>query len=567
MPTSRLSPERRTAALEAMAAGPLDVLVIGGGVVGAGTALDAASRGLTVGLVEMRDWASGTSSASSKLIHGGLRYLEMLDFRLVREALSERDLLLDRLAPHLVKRLPFLYPLHGHTWERAYVGAGLLLYDGLAAAPGHRRVLPAHRHLSRRTVGRLAPALDLSTVTGAVQYYDAQVDDARFVLTLVRTAAAYGTLAANRARAVDLVRDGGRVVGAVIEDDETGVRRTVRAKVVVAAAGVWTEDVLRLAGAGPAQGPSLHVRASKGIPLVVPRDRIRSSTGIITKTATSVLFVIPWGRHWILGTTDTPWDLELKRPPASARDIAYLLDAVNAHLTSPLTPADVEGCYAGLRPLLYAEGRHTTDLSREHAVISPAPGLVVVAGGKYTTYRVMARDAVDAATAAIGGLLPGSVTERLPLLGADGYAARWNQRHLLARQAGLHVAQVEHLLNRYGSAADEVLELMAERPELSEPVPGAEDYLAAELVYGVSHEGAGHLTDLLSRRTRIVFETFDRGLAAAAYAASQVAGLLGWDAAEVDAQVATYRRRIAAQRASETSADDATAVAALGTES
>jgi glycerol-3-phosphate dehydrogenase len=546
-----------------MGTAPLDVLVIGGGVVGAGVALDAASRGLTVGMVEMRDWAAGTSSASSKLIHGGLRYLQKLDFRLVHEALTERDLLLDRLAPHLVRRVPFLYPLHGHFLERTYVGAGMLLYDALAAAPGRRRVLPAHRHLSRRTVGRLAQSLRLDGVTGAVQYYDAQVDDARFVLTLVRTAVGYGALVANRAEATELLREGDRVVGAVVRDRESGERTPVRATVVIGAAGVWTENVLQLAAPAEDELASLKVTASKGVHLVVPRDRIRSSTGIITKTQTSVLFVIPWGRHWIIGTTDTPWELELKRPAASARDIDYLLAEVNAHLYKPLTVDDVKGCYAGLRPLLSARDRRTTDLSREHAVISPAPGLVVVAGGKYTTYRVMAADAVDAAAAVIGGLVAGSVTDRLPLLGADGYEARWNQRHLLARRAGLHVARVEHLLNRYGSAVDEVFALLTARPELAAVLPDAEDYLAAEIVYGVTHEGARHLTDLLARRTRIAFETWDRGVCAAPHAAALVADVLGWDAAEVEAQTATYLRRVAAERTSETTADDWSAATAL----
>ena len=547
MTSSALSPRSRDAALEAMAATELDVLVVGGGVVGVGTALDAVTRGLSTGLVEQRDFASGTSSRSSKLIHGGLRYLEMLDFALVREALQERGLLLTRLAPHLVRPVPFLYPLTRRGWERAYVGAGLVLYDLMAIAGTNDMGVPRHRHLSRRQVARIAPDLRRDAMVGAIQYYDAQVDDARMVVELARTAAAHGALCATRSKVVGFLRVGERVVGARVADLESGRELEVRARVVVNAAGVWTDEIQELVGGRGA----LHVQASKGIHMVVPRDRIRSESGIIMRTEKSVLFVIPWGRHWVIGTTDSPWDLDKAHPAASRADIDYLLGQVNSILREPLDHGDVEGVYAGLRPLLSGESEPTSRISREHTVVTPVPGLVIIAGGKYTTYRVMGKDAVDAAAHSLGGALPDSITDRVALVGATGFEARSNQRVGLARGSGLHLARVDHLLGRYGGLVDELLELIVDRPELAEPLPGAEDYLSAEVVYAVSHEGARHLDDVLTRRTRISIETFDRGVAAARPAASLMAGALGWDAFRVEEEVDHYLRRVEAERQSQ----------------
>ncbi len=541
-----------------MADGELDLLVVGGGVVGAGTALDAVSRGLSTGLVEMRDWAAGTSSQSSKLVHGGLRYLEMLDFGLVREALVERGLLLERLAPHLVRPVPFLYPLRGRGWERGYVGAGVALYDGMSVTGGHGGGLPLHRHLTRRQALRQAPALRKDALVGAVQYYDAQVDDARFVTMLVRTAAGYGALVANRARVVGFLREGERVVGARVRDLEQGGEFEVRARQVVNATGVWTDETQELVG----ERGKFHVRASKGIHLVVPRDRIFSKTGLILRTEKSVLFVIPWGRHWIIGTTDTDWELDKSHPAASSADIEYLLQHVNAVLQRPLTREDVEGVYAGLRPLLAGESDATSKLSREHVVDHTAPGLVVVAGGKYTTYRVMARDAVDEAVYGLDRKVPPSCTERLPLVGAEGFPALWNGRAEIARRSGLHVARVEHLLGRYGGLIDEVLALFGWDPSLAEPLAGAEDYLRAEVVHACRYEGARHLEDVLARRTRISIETFDRGTAAMEEAADLMAGQLGWDKRQVRREVDHYAKRVEAERESQQQPDDRTADAA-----
>ncbi|MCE0764663.1 glycerol-3-phosphate dehydrogenase/oxidase [Pseudonocardia kujensis] len=550
-----LSPAARTRALEDMGREELDVLVVGGGVVGSGAALDAATRGLRVGLVEARDFASGTSSRSSKLIHGGLRYLEMLDFRLVAEALQERGLLIQKLAPHLVHPVPFIYPLQHHLWERLYAGTGVALYDTLGLLSGESRGVPHHRHLTRRGARKIVPSLRKDALVGALQYYDAQVDDARHTMFVARTAAAYGARVANRARVVGLLKESGRVIGAEVHDLETGDTIKVRAKQVINATGVWTDETQGLAG----ERGRFHVRASKGIHLVVPRDRIRSDSGLILRTEKSVLFVIPWGRHWIIGTTDTDWDLDKAHPAASKADIDYLLEHVNSVLEQPLTHEDVEGVYAGLRPLLAGESESTSKLSREHAVATPVPGLVVVAGGKYTTYRVMAKDAVDAAVHGMDAKVPESVTKDVPLLGAEGWEALQNSVHVIAERSGLHPARIQDLLCRYGSLIDEVLELVAEDKTLGEPLAGAPDHIRAEIVYAASHEGARHLDDVLTRRTRTSIETFDRGLGAAQEAADLMAPVLGWTEEQKAKEVEHYRGRVAAERESQTMPDDATA--------
>lgn len=544
---SRLGPEQRREALTRLESEVFDVVVIGGGSTGTGSALDAATRGLNVALVEARDFAAGTSSRSSKLVHGGLRYLEQKDFGLVREALRERSLLLNVLAPHLVTPVPFLLPLTEH-WQHAYIGAGLVLYDSLGGHKGLKR----HRHLTRRGALKIAPALKKEALVGAVQYYDAKVDDARHTLTTARTAAALGAAVVSNTKVIGFLREGERVTGVKVHDMVSNKEISVRAHVVVNATGVWTDDVQHLVG----ERGKFKVRASKGIHLVVPKDRIQLDTGLILRTEKSVLFVIPWGRHWIVGTTDTDWELDKAHPAASSTDIDYVLDHVNAVLNQPLTREDVEGVYAGLRPLLTGESESTSKLSREHTVAVPVPGLVAVAGGKYTTYRVMARDAIDAVARGLDRHVPPSATHVTPLVGADGFQALWNRRERVAADAGIHVARVEHLLRRYGTLTDELLAMIADDPALGEPLPGADDYLAVEVRYAASHEGALHLDDVLTRRTRISIETWDRGLETAEPAARLMAEPLGWDAATIEREVSLYRERVAAERRSQEQPDD-----------
>ncbi|MFQ5554692.1 MAG: FAD-dependent oxidoreductase [Acidimicrobiia bacterium] len=552
---ARLGPTARQAALDRMEDESFDVVVIGAGVTGTGCALDAVTRGLSVAVFDQRDLASGTSSRSSKLIHGGLRYLEQLNFRLVREALHERGLLLNRLAPHLVTPVSFLYPLRHRIWERAYVGAGILLYDLLAGRAGNP--LPRHRHLSRGGAVGLVPGLRRDSLIGGIRYWDAHVDDARHTMTLARTAAGLGAAVATSVRATGLVRDGDRVRGVAAVCLESGRRLTVRGRVVVNATGVWTDSIQDLVGSG-----SIRVTASKGVHLVVPRERIPSSSGLIVRTEKSVLFLIPFGRHWLIGTTDTPWDLDLAHPAASATDIRYVLDHINAVLEDPLEPSDIEGVYAGLRPLLSGESDATSKLSREHAVSVTAPGFVTVAGGKYTTYRVMAEDAIDAAAAELEERVPPSRTAETPLLGAGGFHAMWDARHSIGGKAGLSAGVIERLLRRYGDRTPELMDLIEARPDLAAPLPGGGGYLKAEIRYAASHEGALHLDDALTRRTRISIETRDRGLEAADAAVALLAPVLGWDAAAIVRELEHYRARVAAERESQTMPDDRTADAA-----
>jgi glycerol-3-phosphate dehydrogenase len=474
----------RRAALAAATSGDLDVLVVGGGITGAGAALDAASRGLSVALVEARDLAAGTSSASSKLFHGGLRYLEMGDFALVREALRERELMLTRLAPHLVRPVPFLWPLRGRGWERAYLGAGLVLYDTIGGA----RSVPRHRHLRR------LPEALRSGFAGGVRFYDAASDDARVVVSVARTAVAHGAHVATRVRVTEM-RAG--AVSAV--DEETGEALTLRARHVACAAGPWTDVVRGLAGA---TSPS-RIVPSKGVHVFVARERIPLDTGLLARTEKSVLFVIPWQGGWLIGDTDTPWPHGPDTVVASGADVDYLLAKVNGLLAEPLTRADVHGVTAGLRPLVADAARaDTTRISRRHRVEQPLPWLTTIAGGKYTTYRVMAADLIDAVQCALGRRGE-SHTREIPLLDGERTVA-----------------------------------------------------------FACTHEGALHLDDVLERRTRTALTAPDRGLSAAAPVAAEMAAALGWSAGRTRAEVDAYRARVAAARAAEAEPDDTRALAA-----
>ena len=546
-----LNRAQRETAWNRLGSEQFDVIVIGGGVVGAGAALDAATRGLKVALVEARDFASGTSSRSSKMFHGGLRYLEQLEFGLVREALYERELSLTTLAPHLVKPLPFLFPLTKRIWERPYIAAGIFLYDQLGGA----KSVPAQKHLLKAGALRLAPGLKRSSLVGAIRYYDTVVDDARHTMTVARTAAHYGAVVRTSTQVVALLREGDRVTGVRVRDSETGAVTEVCGHVVVNATGVWTDEIQALSK----QRGRFRVRASKGVHIVVPRDRIVSEVAIILRTEKSVLFVIPWGTHWIIGTTDTDWNLDLAHPAATKADIDYILGHVNKVLATPLNHDDIDGVYAGLRPLLAGESEETSKLSREHAVAVPAPGLVAIAGGKYTTYRVMGEDAIDAASEFVPTRVAPSITEKVPLLGADGYFALINQTEHVGQHYGLHPYRVRHLLDRYGSLIGEVLDMAADRPELLEPITEAPVYLKVEAWYAAAAEGALHLEDILARRMRISIEYQHRGVDCAREVAEVIAPVMGWSAEDIDREVATYLARVEAEVLSQTQPDDESA--------
>lgn len=546
-----LGPGQRDRAWDKLATEKFDVIVIGGGVVGAGAALDAATRGLKVALVEARDYAAGTSSRSSKMFHGGLRYLEQLEFGLVREALRERELSLTTLAPHLVKPLKFLFPLEHRVWERPYMAAGIFLYDRMGGA----KSVPAQKHLTRSGALRMAPGLKRHSLIGGIAYYDTVVDDARHTMTVARTAAHYGAVVRTSTQVVGFLREADRVSGVRVRDCEDGRTTEVKGHVVINATGVWTDEIQALSH----QRGRFRVRASKGVHIVVSRDRIVSDAAIILRTEKSVLFVVPWGGHWIIGTTDTDWNLDLGHPAATKADIDYILGHVNKVLVTPLTHDDIDGVYAGLRPLLAGESDETSKLSREHAVARVAPGLVAIAGGKYTTYRVMAEDAVDLAADDIPARVSPSITEKVPLAGADGYFALVNQTIHLGEIHGLHPYRVKHLLERYGSLIGEVLDLADGKPELLQPITDAPGYLQVETVYAAAAEGALHLDDILARRTRIAIEYSHRGVNCAQQVAELVAPILGWNADEVDREVELYRSRVEAEILSQAQPDDESA--------
>ena len=537
--SSELSPDQRDAAIASLAKDEFDVLVIGGGVTGAGAALDAASRGLKVALVEARDIASGTSSRSSKLIHGGLRYLEQYDFKLVREALHERELMVSTLSPHLVKPVGFLYPLHEKVKDRTYVGAGLALYDVLR---GFQRALPWHKHMSGKKIAEIAPSLRQDIVTGAVKYYDAQVDDARHTMTIIRTAVRHGAAVATRVEVDQLIKDGKKVVGAQVTDLESGKKIKVSAKSVVMCAGIWSDEMHAKFGLTPGYG----VTMSKGVHIVVPGNAIKSNTGIILKTAVSVLFLIPWGDKWIVGTTDTPYDGDRAHPHATNEDVQYILDQANKVLEPQLKRESIIGVYAGLRPLVAnAKDSTTTKLSREHTTDRSAPGFVSIAGGKYTTYRVMGKDAIDLAVTDLRRLVPNSCTEKLPLVGADGYFGLAQQSTQIAQEYKLDEKTVIHLLNRYGSLISEVLDLIADDKKMAQPLSKELPYLKAEIVYAVTHEGAMTVDDVISRRTRLAFEAQNAALDLVDDVANLIAPYLGWSAKEKKDSIAAYRAQVA----------------------
>jgi glycerol-3-phosphate dehydrogenase len=433
----------------------------------------------------------------------------MGDLGLVREALRERELLLTRIAPHLVSPVPFLWPLHGRGWERAYLGAGLLLYDTIGGA----RSVPRHRHLSRRGVARVAPSLREDALVGGVQFWDAQEDDARMVAEVARTASAHGAHVATRVRVT-----GFRAPGEVEAlDEETGEPLLLRARHVASAAGPWTDALRELSGGIS----SRRLVPSKGIHVFVPRDRLALDTGILARTEKSVLFVIPWQGGWLIGDTDTPWRRDVDRPVATGADIDYLLAKTNALLREPLQRDDVWGVIAGLRPLVGdAASRDTTRISRRHVVESPARGLTTIAGGKFTTYRVMAADLIDAVCRELG-VRARSVTGEVPL-------------------------------------HDRTAELAALDPA---PLDGGAGHTRGEVVHACAYEGALHLEDVLERRTRLALITADRGTAAAAAAAAVMAHKLGWDPARTRREVDAWHLRVAAARAAEAERDDESAAA------
>lgn len=541
---SNLNPEQRADDLSRLSKEHFDVLVIGGGINGVGVALDAITRGLSVALIESEDFASGTSSRSSKLIHGGLRYLEQYDFKLVREALHERELLVSSLAPHLVKPVAFLYPLQEKVKERTYVGAGLALYDALR---GFKRALPGHKHLSQKTIAEIAPSLRTDVITGAIRYFDAQVDDARHTMMIARTAKRHGAAIITRAKVESLTKKKNRVTGAVVADLNSKKKYSVRASSVIMCAGVWSDELHKQFGIEP----GYEVKMSKGVHITLPGEAIKADEGIIIKTAVSVLFIIPWKDQWMIGTTDTEYLGNPNTPLADRSDVQYIIDQANRVLSPRINIDQVIGVFAGLRPLVAnKKATDTTKLSREHTVDRPIPGFVSLAGGKYTTYRVMAKDAVDMATNDIEKLTSESITNKLPIIGADGYWALAQQVESLAGKYNLKQETITHLLNRYGSDISEIIELIEDDRKLAAPISRNLPYLKAEIVYAVTAEGAQSVSDVLERRTRIWFEAPNFGIDLAPSTADLIAPYLGWKAAQKKASIAQYQALVDAAKES-----------------
>jgi glycerol-3-phosphate dehydrogenase len=533
----------RSDQLGALHAGSFDVLVIGGGMTGAGVALDAASRGLRVALVDKGDLAEGTSSKSSKLAHGGLRYLQQRELRLVYENLRERQRLLDN-APHLVRPLPFLIPLFGRDGAvskavaRSYRVA-LWLYD----VTGGVRIGKRHRRLSRDEVLEDLPDLDVDRLVAGFQYFDARGDDARIVLTLARTAAErYDAVIATRARVASFLHaPDGAVRGVVVEpcapgDDPSPIE--VTARVVVNATGVWADDVARLDEGAEVQS----LTPAMGVHVSVPASRLPCRTAAVlpVRGDRRSIFVVPWEDcdFTYVGTTDTAYDGPLDDPACRPADVDYLLDAVNAATTAQLTRSDVTGVWAGLRPLLAGDEHHhhserTADLSRRHRVRTAPDGVVHVTGGKWTTYRLMAEHTVDAVARQLPGT-PRCKTTSLSLFGAPTGRAR-------VGVPGVDPELSDRLFRRYGTEAATVVGVAAHDPGLLEPFCEGLPYTGAELVYAARAELVVTLEDLLCRRTRAHLIDARATSAAAAHAASLVAGELGWDEARTAAEVAAYR--------------------------
>ena len=546
---------------------PFDVLVIGGGITGVGVALDAAARGLRTALVERDDFASGTSSKSSKMVHGGLRYLQNGDVRLVYQALRERRRLM-RNAPHLVEVLPFMIPIltkDGVVSKKVAkaLGSAMWMYD----VTGGWRIGKLHRRVSAEQAAEHFPTTHLDKLSGGFIYFDAGADDARLTLTVARTAALHGAVLANRCSVVDVTIDPTttQATGVIVEAD--GARFPVVARCIVNAAGVWADEIRSL---DEAEHPD-SIRPAKGVHITVPWDKIRVDIAVIipVRADRRSLFLVPWGprpdgsfEHVYVGTTDTDYDGALDDPQCTVDDIDYILTALNQaldpNITERITPDDITGVWAGLRPLVKQSTEDgvdskTSDLSRQHQVAVGEHGVVRVNGGKLTTYREMAEDTVDVVVERLGGPRRArrSATRRLKLLGADAPRS--------TAEPGTFDA---HLTRRYGSMADEIRALIAFRPDLGEPLVIGQPYVRAEAVHAVRHEMATTLDDVLSRRTRA--HLFDRpaSLAAAAGVAALLAEELGWSADETERQLDTYRRlceheeNAGAQRAHITNAAD-----------
>jgi glycerol-3-phosphate dehydrogenase len=551
-----LSSEVRKHNLEALGSKHFDVLVIGGGVTGAGVALDAAARGYSVALVEKVDFASGTSSKSTKLVHGGIRYLPNFDFGLVHEALVERGLLLQN-APYLVHPVGFILPIY--EGDRHPVGIpfstpggiglglvldiGLWMYDIMAG----RRSIKRHRRLSREAVLQLAPELVANGLKEGFIYYDAQTNDARLTMALIRTAARYGSVIANYAEVTGFVQEDGLVSAALLRDHITGQELQVRARHIVNATGIYSEKVEELAGIEP----QIEVEPSKGVHLVLARDKLRLGQDALVLPETEdkrILFIVPWESRIIFGTTDTGTG-DLDHPAATQQDVTYLLKYLNRYLNVHVTEDDIISTYAGYRPLVKPRqvNRSTARLSRTHAVLQGPNGLVTIVGGKLTTYRRMAQDTLDVLSRRDGDKKMVHPTMALPLQGSAGWPAIESEVKRRGSELGLSAESIDHLGHSYGTEAQTLLEFIHENPSLAERLIADLPYIKAEVIYACRYEMAMTPDDILARRTSIVLEDRQRGLGALDTVLDLMAKELRWSAEQQNEQRQAYQARIEQQ--------------------
>jgi glycerol-3-phosphate dehydrogenase len=519
--------------LDALARERWDVLVVGGGITGCGVLLDAASRGLRAALIERDDIAVGTSSRSSRLIHGGLRYLEQFQIGLVREALRERSVLL-RLAPHLVRLEPFLFPVYGGPWARPFFGAGLTMYDLLGASADGG----FHRHLSVEETLAAVPGLRRTGLRGAFLYHDGQEDDARFAISVVRTARAHGALAVTRMRALRGIERDGRIVGCTVRDELTGSELDIQAVSIVDATGVW---VGRADGPFPSAGQGL-VQPSRGTHIVVQRDRIPSKYGLTLRIPHRVCFLVPWPDRWVIGTTDEEDHGSPDRPTPTLAEVDEILANVNGTFDVSLTRRDVMSAFAGLRPLATDPGGSpgsTVKASREHRIRTEPNGLVRISGGKFTTYRLMAAQTVDTAIGPVPAKARPSRTTEVPIIGAAPIADLNALAAEIARETGLDPYRAERIVARFGTQASDVIGLGRELG-LLRPLGPNIAHLEAEVVWSVRKESALSVDDFLARRTRLAQELLDRGAMLAPRVAELMGAELGWSSAEQDEAVKAF---------------------------
>ena len=551
LPTGGFSARTRAEALARFQADTFDIAIIGGGITGAGIARDAAQRGLAVALLEKGDFASGTSSKSSRMIHGGLRYLRQRHVHLVRESLVERGVLL-RLAPHLVHPMPYLLPVYeGGANKRFVLRAGLTAYDLLAG----RRRLQRHRSLSREALERAEPAIRTDGLQGGFRYFDCLVNDARLTLATARSAARDHAAVASYVEATGVLSEGGRVTGVHFTDRLNGSTGTLRAHVVVAAAGPWTDQVRALAGAPPI------LRPTKGIHVVVGHARLPVSSAVAFAFRDRMLFAVPYGDYTYIGTTDTDYPGDPGQARVETDDVAYVIEAANSAFTVDLSPDDVLSTWAGVRPLVYEEGT-PSDVGRDYEIQVGPEGFITIAGGKLTTYRAMAEDLVDGVVRQearrLGGARPPCRTASTTLPGGDlDRFERYREATAAALEEGWGLSRqvAYHLPDTYGTEYLKVLAYARHSPDLLRPLAPDVPVLAAEAIYAVEEEMALTLEDFMARRTDLMLFEPQHGLEAAGRAAALMGEALGWGRRQRHEQIERYREAVAAMTAFRTAGE------------